>query len=390
MLTERIIRDARPESKTRILWDATVKGLGLRIAPGGTKAFVLNYRVNGRERRATLARAEELSLKMARKWAGEQLVRIRAGETDPLEVKREAKSAPTVGEGLSRFFEEFAPARVEIGRLSPRTVADYQWMARRYLDPALGKSRVAEVRRHHVERMVSTLPRTQRNRVLALTSRLFNLFERWDWRPQYSNPCRGIERAREEPRDRVLSPPELAELAKSLSQHEARMPATVAAIRVAALTGLRIGEVLAIQWSHIDPDTGRLTLPETKTGRRVHDLPGPALAVLAGLPRLSVWVFTSTGHVALTYGTVRKHFRRITTWAGLEDVRLHDLRRTVMTRAAASGVGTHVLRDLLGHKTTAMADRYIRALGDPVREAREQVGGEMAALMESEGGEVEP
>ena len=55
-----------------------------------------------------------------------------------------------------------------------------------------------------------------------------------------------------------------------------------------------------------------------------------------------------------------------------------------MTRAAASGVGTHVLRDLLGHKTTAMADRYIRAVGNPVREAREKVGAEMAAMMGGE------
>ena len=62
--------------------------------------------------------------------------------------------------------------------------------------------------------------------------------------------------------------------------------------------------------------------------------------------------------------------------------RLHDLRRTVMTAAAAAGVGTHVLRDLLGHRTAAMADRYVRSVGNPVRDAREQVGTAMAAMME--------
>ena len=211
-------------------------------------------------------------------------------------------------------------------------------------------------------------------------------FEQWGWRPQYSNPCRGIERAREEARDRVLSSSELAALATALNQHEEQYPASVAAIRVAALTGLRIGEILGIQWQHIDFETGRLTLPETKTGRRVHDLPEPALALLSELPRFSIWAFTSTGTAAITYRTVRKHFVEIAAAAGIEEVRLHDLRRTVMTRAAASGVGTHILRDLLGHKTTAMADRYIRAVGDPVREAREQVGAEMAAMMDGEGG----
>ena len=68
-----------------------MKGLGLRITPKGVKSYILNYRINGRERRATLARTSEISLKIARERAGEQLVRIRAGETDPLERKREAR-----------------------------------------------------------------------------------------------------------------------------------------------------------------------------------------------------------------------------------------------------------------------------------------------------------
>ena len=386
MLTERIVRDAKPGPKTRILWDSPVKGLGLRITPKGVKSYILNYRINGRERRATIARASEISLKIARERAGDQLMRIRAGEADPLENKREAKEAPTVADGLRRFFDEFAPARLEMGRLSPRTISDYRWQADRFLEPALGRSKVADVTRDHVERMVSPLPKTLRNRVLALTSRLFNLFEQWEWRQQRSNPCYGIERAREEARDRVLAPSELAALAKALNQHEEQYPASVAAIRVAALTGLRIGEVLGIQWNHIDFETGRLTLPETKTGRRGHDLPAPALALLAELPQFSTWVFTTTGTAPTTYRTVRTHFAKIAAAAGIEEVRLHDLRRTVMTRAAASGVGTHVLRDLLGHTTTEMADRYIRAVGNPVREAREQVGAEMAAMMDGEGG----
>ena len=88
----------------------------------------------------------------------------------------------------------------------------------------------------------------------------------------------------------------------------------------------------------------------------------------------------------VSHGT--KHFASIALEAGLEDVRLHDLRRTVMTQAAAAGIGTYVLRDLLGHKTTAMADRYIRAVGNPVRDARERAGAAMAAMMNGEEGDV--
>ena len=97
-----------------------------------------------------------------------------------------------------------------------------------------------------------------------------------------------------------------------------------------------------------------------------------ALAILVKLPRINEWVFTTGRDAPITYRTARKHFANIALKAGLENVRLHDLRRTVMTHAAATGIGTHVLRDLLAHKTTAMADRYIRAVGSPVRDARER------------------
>ena len=390
-LTERIIRDLKPGPKTRIEWDSTVKGFGVRITPAGAKAFILNYRVDGRERRATLARCSEMSLRDARERAGRELAAIRDGAPDPLTRREEQRAAPTVAEGINRFFDKFAPRRVELGRMSPRTVREYRHQANRYILPAFGDAKVEDVTRRHVEKMVDPLPNATRNRVLALTSRLFTLFARWEWREQNTNPAQGVERGREDARDRTLAPSELSALASALSDREARFPASVAAIRLAAVTGLRIGEVLAIRWEHVDFEGGRLTMPETKTGRRVHDLSAAALQILSAIPRLNSWTFTTGTDAAITYRTVRKHFAEAAKDAGIEDVRLHDLRRTVMTAAAAAGVGTHVLRDLLGHKTTAMADRYVRAVGNPVRDAREQVGATMAAMMAGgEGGEVVP
>lgn len=388
-LTERRIRDAKPGPKTRILWDREIAGLGVRITPAGVKAFVLNYRVGGRERRATLGRCSELSLKAARERAARDLGAIRSGEADPLARRREAREAPIVAVLVEQFLMEEAPARIGQGRMTPRTLREYRNQCRAYLLPAIGKRRVADVTRGDVEHMVAPLPSTTRNRVLALASRLFTLAERWGWRAQNDNPARGIERSREEPRDRVLSPSELSALADALDGLDAEAPAAVAAIRVAALTGLRIGEVLTIRWEHVDFETGRLTLPATKTGRRVHDLPAPALALLAAHPRINDWCFT-TGRASIGYKLARDVFAKACGRAGLDDVRLHDLRRTVMTSAAAAGIGTHVLRDLLGHKTTAMADRYVRAVGNPVRDAREQVAAAMAAAMAGKGGEVVP
>ena len=389
-LTERRIRDAKPGPKTAILWDEALKGFGVRITPAGVKSYILNYRVAGRERRATLARCSEIALKEARERAGHELAAIRSGEADPLKRRQEAREAPTVAVLAERYFNIEAPARIERGRLKAGTVETYGYQSRTHILPAIGQRRVEDVTRADVERMVAPLPSVTRNRVLALTSGLFRLAETWDLRPYGTNPTRGVERAREEARDRTLAPSELAALAAALSEAEARFPANVAAIRFAAVTGLRIGEVLAVRWKDIDFETGRLILPETKTGRRGHDLPTPALEVLSALPRCGEWAFTNNGKAPATYKRVRETFARVAAAAGLADVRLHDLRRTLMTRAALAGVGAHVLRDLLGHSDTAVADRYIRTLGDPVREARERVGGEIAAMMAGKGADVVP
>ncbi len=385
MLTERIIRDAKPEARPRLLWDEQVRGFGVRITPAGVKSYVLNYRVDGRERRLTIGRCAELSLREARERAGRELVAIRAGEADPLERRRERRRAPAVREGLDRFFDEWTPERQRIGRLKASTVREYRKHAGRYVGPALGALKVASVTGRHVERMVDGLPRTQRNRLLAFTSRLFRLFESWGWREQNTNPARGIERARETPRDRTLAASELHALSAALDSLADRHPAAVAAIRFAAVTGLRIGEVLAIRWADVDVEQARLTILDGKSGRRQHDLPIPALAVFGGILRINDdWAF-STGCSHVTYRHVRTVFAEAVRVAGLVDVRLHDLRRGVMTRAAAAGVGTHVLRDLLGHRTTAMADRYVSTLGTPVRDAREAIGAEIAAAMAGKG-----
>ena len=284
-LTERRIRDSIPGPKTFILWDQQVKGLGLRVTPAGAKSFILDYRVDGRKRRATLARANEVSLKEIRLRAGNELVAIRNGETDPLTRRKQTREAPTVNDGLDRFFAEFVPERMRIGRLSRNTITVYRHQANKYLRPGIGKNKIQAITRHDVERMVAPLPPMQRNRTLAFVSRLFNLFEEWELRPQNSNPAKRIERTREEPRDRTLAPSELAALSTALAEIENQYPAPVAAIRFATITGLRIGEVLAVQWDHVEFETGRLTLPETKTGRRTHDLPTVALELLTAQPR---------------------------------------------------------------------------------------------------------
>ena len=390
MLSQRIVRDAKSDGRARTIWDREVTGLGLQITQGGKKNYVLRYIVAGRRRQAILCRAGEVSLREIRQRAGEELLRIRAGESDPLERQREAREAPTIADLCGRFLSEFAPARIERGRMSPRTLKEYQYQIGHYILPPLGRLRVEGVKRINVERAVSGLKPVTRNRVLALLSRLFTYAESLEWREQNDNPCRHVERAAETARDRTLSGTELVALGSVLDEAEARHPVPVAAVRFAIVTGLRIGEILSVRWDDVDMEARRLVLPQTKTGRRTHDLPSPAAAVLASIPRVGEWVFSTRGDARMTYSHLRKVFVEIVGRAGLADVRVHDLRRGYMTTAAMAGVTAHVLRDILGHATAEVADKYIRALGDPVRQAREQTSQTISAMMGGGSGEVVP
>ena len=217
------------------------RALAARCFPSGQKSYVLSYMSGSRKRLSTVGRCTELSLREARDRARTEFVRIRDGEHGPLERRREAREAPTVNDALERFFNETVPARIAAGRFTERTAREYRWHANRYVAPELGTRRVQDVTRSHVEELAATLSDrpSQRNRVLAFVSRIFSLAERWEWRPQHTNPARGIERGREEPRRRILSSDELASLSRALSDAEADHPQSVAVIRVASLTGLR-------------------------------------------------------------------------------------------------------------------------------------------------------
>lgn len=204
-------------------------------------------------------------------------------------------------------------------------------------------------------------------------SRLFTEAERWEWRPERSNPVRLVVRAVEHPRERVLAPSELSALAAALDALEPAHIYPVNAIRVAAMTRLRIGEILGMTWERINLEMGRAALT-TKTGPRLLPLPAAVVNLLTALPRVhgNPWIFAVARRgSAVGYKLTRDVFAKACKAAGLVDVRLHDLRRSLATRLAGAGVNAY-LRDVLGHKTLAMSNRYVRAAGEALAEAVEK------------------
>lgn len=387
VLTAKKVRDARPDSKAFIEWDDDPVGLGLRVWPSGKKVFILNYRVDGRSRRMNLGTVKKLSLEQARDVAREAMRGIRVG-IDPLELRNARKALPTVSEGLDQYLAQYIPARQAKGRMAESTVLEYSRQIERNIRPKIGNKRIRDVTKGDIEKVLRPLPPIMANRVCALLSALFNQFENWEYRPQHTNPARGIERSVEDARDRTLSETELSALGKALDTSGAVNPSAILAIRLAAVTGLRIGEVLNIRWEDIDFEGRILILPKAKTGRRVHTLPTAALALLVNTPHQGEYAVSGRyPNLPMSYNFVYKNWAEVCKNAGIKGVRLHDLRRTIMTEAAALGVGTHLLRDMLGHKTTQVADRYARQARAPLVELRERMGAGMAAKMAGASGE---
>jgi integrase len=148
--------------------------------------------------------------------------------------------------------------------MAQSTAAEYERQIEKHIRPKLGKKKIASVTKADIEKALKPLPPVLSNRVHALLSSLFTLFEHWEYRPQHSNPVRGIEKVREEARDRTLSHSELAAMNKALGDLEGKNPQAILAIRLAAFTGLRIGEVIDFLWENIDLERSVIVLHETK------------------------------------------------------------------------------------------------------------------------------
>jgi integrase len=375
-LTKQVIDAARyrGDGQTRcVLWDHAVKGLGLRVLPSGRKTFVLSYRAGTRKRLMSLGAYGVLTLDEARAEAARKL-RVVIDGKDPLR-EREARRAESTVTELGDLFL----AHVEAKR-KPSTARDYRAMFTSFVYPAIGNLRVGDVTRADVAKLHHKRSATPRgaNYMLACMSAFFTWCERMNARPLGSNPCKYVERYPEAKRERYLSSEEFARLASALAEAErsgSETKSAIAAIMLLALTGARRGEILGLRWEHVDAERAMLFLPDSKTGRKVVYLNPHALAVLDRIQRLPDNPYVITGRRRATPLTdLEKPWQRIRHAAGLDDVRLHDLRHSFASIGAAGGHGLPVLGALLGHRVAATTHRYAHLAHDPARAAAEAIG----------------
>lgn len=368
-LKERTVKAIKPPSTGhQITYDSELKGFGLRTTKSGVKSFVLNYRISGRERRITIGRYPEWSATAARKRAQELRRQIDIGQ-DPMEARHTERSAPTMNDLCDLYCERHLPKK------APSSQRNDLSLIKHAIRPRLGKSKIYAVRHSDIEalhRELSSETPFRANRVVSLLSKMFNLAIRWDLRED--NPARGIEKNTENKRDRYLSIEELERLSNALSQHGSKNAAN--AIRLLLLTGARRGEVLQARWSEFDLKVGAWTKPSSHTKqRKLHRVPisKAAIALLKNMKSTVDSDFLFPGkdrNHPLT--DLKKSWSRVRAAAGLNDLRIHDLRHTYASLLASSGASLPTIGALLGHTQPQTTARYAHLLDDPLRMATEQ------------------
>lgn len=376
-LTKRHIDMLPAKDKEYFVWDDTLKGFGARVYPNGGKRYVAQAFRRGKTIRVQIGRYETLPFEDAKARARKIIADIDDGR-NPNREKEAERLSPTVAQLSERFLGEYVPLHCK-----PRTQVEYRHVVKRYILPALGSVRVLSLTREEVAALHQGMRDKpyQANRTLGVLSKMMNLAEAWDLRPDRSNPCYHVRKYKEGKRERFLTEEELTRLGRSLDEEEAVAPAAVTAYRLLLYTGARLSEIQTLKWEHIRGN--RIHLPDSKTGAKTIPLNGPALEVLANAKRVEgnpyVVVGTKEGSCLQD---LQKPWRRVRKAAGLEDVRIHDLRHTFASEAVMGGESLPMVGKILGHTQAQTTARYAHLADDPLQSVSDRVATSLKKTMD--------
>ena len=394
-LTKRTVEAAKPPKNGKgwsWVGDTEVPGFGVRIYPpsgkhpNGRRTYALRYRTaSGRQRMMTLGQHGELTVKTARKRAMEKKVQVLDG-ADPLaEKKRREAAIRTVKDLMDRWIEDYAKKHRK------RWQEDKRRVEARILPP-LGRVPVVDVDSARLRRWHTKIGKespVEANRCLETVRAAWRWAETGRLLPdgaESSDMFRGgknapVKRFRERSRDRWLRRAELDRLMTEVRKEGD--PYIRAAIPLLLLTGLRKMELLRARWEDVDLERAEIRLPETKSGEaQVRLLPPPAVEILRGLPReRSPWVFPSPVDRTKHRRDFKRPWERVRKAADLEDITLHDLRRTAGSYMAQAGVPLEVIQKVLGQSHPAVTRIYARLASENERDAVETLARELSDVL---------
>jgi len=361
-----------------VIRDDDVKGFNARLNEDRSVSYRVEYRAGrGRGfpvRRVVLGKHGQLTPDQARSLVKNMLAAVLAGN-DPAAERANRRKEWTVADLLRHALATHWRVKAK-----PSTIKNFASTIEHALIPEFGAKRLSELTRSQIRGWhARQANRTrQANLDLAILRKALNLAVGDGLVKE--NVATGIQLHPERRRDRVPTDQELAAVLNALDAAPIR-PQAALLFRLLLFTGCRTSEWRAAEWSWIDADGRTLRLPDAKAGARPVALSSVVQALLAATPRTSRFIVPNdAGEAPLPPSTVSHAWETVRKAAGVEDLRVHDLRHAFATRGAGLGASAVILRDALGHKTLAMTSRYVARQNDPVRELAERIGSQIQAL----------
>ncbi len=420
-LTKTRVEALEPRQSDYVEWCGELPGFGCRVRPSGSRSFIAQYRIGGRNspvRKVTVGAVGKITVEQARDAAKRILAKAELG-VDEAGERAKRRAEMTVAQLCDEYFSEGCEGK------KASTLATDKGRIERHIKPLLGNRRISEVARGDVAAFMRDVAKGKTaidektgkhgraivkggkgaaTRTVRLLGGIFSYAVKQGYLE--ANPRHGVKVYADGKGERFLNSDELARLGETLveaetvglpwqlhdgpnakhrprkggEQREAISPYAVAAIRLLLFTGCRAGEILSLMWVDIDFERGLLNLRDSKTGAKKVWLSAPALQVLAELPRAGEYVIAGAT-ADKPRSDLKRPWKRVTAHAGMTDLKLHDLRHSFASVGAASGMGLGMVGKLLGHASPATTARYSHYADNAAQAAANAIASRIANAM---------
>ena len=387
-------------NKTKFYFDDDLAGFGFYRTTTGTGTYFAEFRpvAGGPKKRLKLGRVGTLKANEAREAARRAIANAALGK-DLAASRADERASVTVKSLVDTYIEDFVAVNKKAS-----SAEFYRTMLTKHVEPHLGTVKAVALTRVDVQRAHAAMTKTARisaNRAMKLLSAAYGWGGKNGYVPEGMNPAAGIDLNKETGRERFLTAEEMQRLGDAMREAETvgfevnagsakhapkgqrvkMHPSVTGAVRLIMLTGCRLREILHLRWSEVDAERGLLFLPDSKTGRKTVVLSTAAVEVLTALPHIGVYVIAgeSAGlQDEKPRADLKRPWAQITNRAGLDGLRIHDLRHSFASVGAWSGLGLPVIGKLLGHADASTTARYAHIADDAARRGADVIANQIA------------
>lgn len=396
-ITKRVVDALQPDPAGRELavWDAELKGFGVRMMPSGVASYFVYYRIlEGRQRKLTIGRVGTITTEEARQRAREKLTEASKG-ADPSADRHKVRKALTIAELCDLHLADAE------GRVKASTLAMDRSRIERHVKPLIGRHTVLSLTSEDVAKLqadiiagrtaaersgrggVTTGGKGVASRTVGMLGTVLEFARKRKIIKE--NVARGIERPPEGKQRRYLTAAEIKRLGTAMREAEADGEGTtaIAAVKFLLLSGCRRMEALALPVASADRAASCIRFQDTKSGAQIRPVGASAFDALDQTPHRNGWAFPAArgkGH----FVGLPKVLDRLCNRARLEGVTLHVLRHSFAATAAEMGFSELTIAGLLGHTVPGVTARYAHVPDSALVIAADRVSARIAAALAGE------